>query len=255
MDLNEYWEENKRFVMGVVGALVLFFIAHSLVTSHYEGDLRAKRTSIARSKGDLKQAMYSSADLDAAEEQNQALHRASEQLRAATHFVPRSQFEIDSTRGSASSQYLRALGSVREELVRLAGRANMQLDSSLGLPALSPTRELEIERYMEGLDVVDQLVRAAIQAGVKRTDQLRIALDPGLRAREGVGDIERTRVSCTLIGPSLALERLISATQRAAGERPLHIYEMEMNPSRSKDDEVRLDLTLLIARVQSEEAL
>ena len=249
MDLNEYWEENRRFVLGVLGALVVFFIAHSLVKSIYADDIVSKRGQISRSKSDLNEPMYSSADLALAEEQNAALKAALQELIGPTHFAPRDAFALDAERGSASSQYLRALGDVREELVRLAGRANMLLDNSLGLPALSPTRDVEIERYLEGLDLVDQLVRSAIDAGVTRVEQLRIVLDPGLKSREGLGKIERTKVSCSLFGNSLALEGLLNATQRPANGRSLHIFELEMNPSKSKDDEVRLDLTLLIARV------
>jgi hypothetical protein len=253
MDLNEYWEENKRFVLGVLGALVLFAIARSVVKSIYTDDINTKTREIARSIGELKKPMYTGNDLDRAEEQNEALLSAAAILREATDFVPRTAFALDSSRGSASAQYLRSLGEVREGLLRLAGRANMQLDSSLGLPVLSPTRDVEIERYLGGMDVVDQLVRAAIAAGVDRTEQLRIVLDPGLRSRSGVGKVERTRVSCTLIGTSLALERLLNATQRPDAGRSLHIAEIEMHPSRGKEDEVRLDLTLLIARVTAEE--
>ena len=113
---------------------------------------------------------------------------------------------------------------------------------------LSPTRESEIQRYLEALDVVDTTVRRAIDANVQRVEKINVRLDTGLTSREGLGRIERTRVSFTVIGTAASLQRLLTRTQRPRQGRVLHVHELEVVPSRHKQDEVRLDLTLVIAR-------
>ena len=74
-----------------------------------------------------------------------------------------------------------------------------------------------------------------------------------MRNEKVPGEIERTRVSLTVTGPSLALTRLLTSTQRPRDGRVLHVDEVEMVPSRSKEDEVRLELTLVIARMAAPE--
>src|SRR5204863_482021 len=83
-------------------------------------------------------------------------------------FAPRPAFAFDPAKGSASNQYFATVSSVREELLTLAGRNNMRIAEDLGLPALSPTRESEIVRYLEALDLVDRAVRLALASGVDR---------------------------------------------------------------------------------------
>jgi hypothetical protein len=223
--------------------------AKMVLASTYEGDINAKDRVISQRKTDLAEPMYVPADLSEARAENEAFLEAVEVLRAATDFQPRPEFELDSALGSASNQYLRALARVREELVPRANRSNLQVDSQLGMPRLSPTRDAEIERYLEALDVIETVVGLAVDARVQRIDKIQIRLDPGLNSREGLGAIERTRVTFTLTGRSLALERVLSWTQRPRTGGVLHIDDVEMVPARSRENEVRLDLTIVIARL------
>jgi len=249
MDLNDYWQENRRFVTTVGAGALVFLIARMVLASTYEGDINAKSRVIGQRKTDLAQPMYSPSDLADARTENEALLGAVEIVRAATDFEPRPEFQLDPTLGSSSNQYLRALGRVRDELIPRANRSNLQVDSQLGMPRLSPTRDAEIERYLEALDVIETVVALAVDARVQRVDKIQIRLDPGLNSREGLGAIERTRVVFTLTGRSLALERVLSWTQRPRSGRVLHIDDVEMVPARSRENEVRLDLTIVIARL------
>ncbi len=249
MDLNDYWQENKRFVSVVAFGVVGFFLASFLIDAVYGDDLSAAQSKVTRLQRELKKPLFSASDRTAAQAQNDELRAAVERLHEAVQFVPREEFRLDPALGTPSNQYLRALTRVREDLLPRANRANVGLDPGLGMPKLSPTREEEIERYLEALDVIETSLRMAIDAGVRRVDKIQIKLDPGLSTRVGLGRIERTRIPMTLIGDSLALTRLLAATQRPADGRILHVDEIEMLPSRNKQDEVRLDLTLVVARL------
>ncbi len=251
MDLGDYWEENKRFVMGVAGGALLFLIAYLVVSSTYAGDIRAERSELARHQRDLAEPMFTASDLAEAREQNEALAAALAELVAAGDFRPRPEFVVDPAAGAANAQYLLTLSRVREELMTRANRGNLVVDSELGMPSLSPTREAEIERYLEALDVVESVVDLALAARARRVERILVKLDPGLNSRDGLGRIERTRVRFTITGNSLAVTRVLAWTQRPLTEdgRVLHVDEVEVLPSRSKVDEVRLDLTIIVPRI------
>lgn len=249
MDLGEYWQENKRFVLGVgIGALV-FFLAFVMVRSSFEDDIHSRRREISQRRSDLELAMFDASDLADARLENEALREAVARLSESTRFASRPGFTLESGHGAPNAQYLRILARVREDLLRRANRSNLELDASLGMPSLSPTREVEIERYLEALDVVERLVDLALRASVQRVEKIRIQLDAGLRSREGLGSVERTRVSFTVTGDSLALTRILTWARRPVSGGVLHVEGIEISPSRSKADEVRMELTLVIARL------
>ena len=202
--LNEYWQENKRFVtMVAVGALV-FLIAYLVLDGKYKSAIQSKNVQRSKLDGELKQSLYTTADLDAAEEENEALNAAVGALAAQADFEPRAMFRLRDGAASAGSQYLSALSEVREDLIPRANRNNLKLDPGLGMPALSPTREDQIERYLEALDIIDSIANLAIDVGVRRIDKIDIRLDPGLGTRQGVGRIERTRVKFSFEGAAHA---------------------------------------------------
>lgn len=249
MDLNAYWQENKRFVTTVVLGVLVFFVALLSIASVYEDDIDAARGRVASLKRQLGESMYDAAARDLAADENERLRSAAATLAAAAGFRPREGFRLEPSAGSPSNQYLRALTRVREELLPRANRSSLELDPGLGMPELSPTRETEIERYLEALDVIETVARLAIDTRVARLEGMQVRLDPGLTSRAGLGDVERTRVELTAIGTSRALSELLAATQRPRAGRILRIDELEMVPARRREDELRLDLTLVIPRV------
>lgn len=254
MDFNDYWQENKRFVTTVAGLAVFFLAGRWALAETFTSDLTAAQGSISRSRRGLGEAMFTATDRAQAEGENESLRAAVEQLEQAVEFEPRPEFRLDPAGGSSQNQYQRAVSRVRDDLLLRANRANLKLDAGLGMPKLSPTREAEIERYLEALDVIDAAIRLAIDAHVQRVDKIQIRLDPGLSSRTGLDRIEETKVELTMIGDSLALTRFLARTQRPAeGEkgRVLRIGSAELVPSRSKDDELRLDATLIIARLHA----
>lgn len=251
MDASAYWQENKRFVVLVGAGVVLFLVAFAVEGSMFAGPLAAAKREISTHRTALRQAQYTASDLATAEQEHEALRQATSTLIEAARFRTREEFVPAASAGPASNHYLRVLTRVREELGQRAGRAGIELDDSLGMPELSPTNESEILRYLEALDLVESVADLALRARVERIEKIQVRLDPALTSREGVGAIERTRVQLSLAGPSLALTRLLAWTQRpATGGRVLAIDKLEMLPARGKKDELRLDVTFVIARVK-----
>lgn len=236
MDLDEYWQENKRFVGFAVGALVVFLIARSILHSSVGGAVDAQRVALISAQNNLKQAMYDGRARDAAKRDNLALEAVVGELSAAVAFRTRPTFTLGDTR-SATSRYHGILADTRDALLPLAGRQNMALDTDLGQPDLSPTRPEDIERYLEGLDLVDRLVRLAADCGVGAVDDLQVTLDTALRSREGVGAIEKTQVKAKLEGNGRALLEFLRRSQRAesvAGGQALVIEFVDMRQAKRR---------------------
>jgi hypothetical protein len=252
MDLNEYWQENKRFVVSVASGLIVFVTGSMLVNGFFRDDLVQQKKSAASTESKLKnEAMYSPADLTLAEKEHEDLKHAVDVLSKAVEFEPRAAFRLDPQRGSANNQYFQAVSTTREHLLTDCGRGNLRIQEDLGLPALSPTHDSEIERYLAALDLVDRAVRVALAAGIERIDKMQILLDPKLTSRQGVGDVERTRVTFGISGHTNPMVEFLLRTQTPADYPALLIEKAEIQPALGKVDEAKLDVTFVLAQLRS----
>lgn len=248
MDLNNYWQENKRFLTIVGLCVVAFFIAWAVIDGSLGDSLRAQNARLARVKRDLQKPMFDNNDLGAATRENDALRSAVADLARAVEFEPRPEFAL--LPGSApSSRYFAVVSDVRDDLTSRAGRAGLSLPKDLGLPALSPTREQEIARFLEGLDIVESVVRLAIEVGCERIDRIQIQLDARLLSGKAIAGLEKTVVEFRFTGPSEPLVRLLQLLQREQGGRTIQVERAEVQPSRSRQDQVRLDVELVAAHL------
>jgi tetratricopeptide (TPR) repeat protein len=251
MDLNEYWQENKRFLVATTSGVVLFLAGTMVVDRAFRGELLALQRSSASAAAKLRtESMYDANALAEAQKDNEELAKTVGILTQATAFQARAGFRLDPKAGAATNQYFAAVSRVREELLRLAGRGNLRLPDDLGLPALAPTREAEIERYLEALDLVDRAVRLALANGVQRIDKIEIRLDPKLASRQGVGELEKTRVEVSASGRPAPLVHFVSASQQPGKDSgPLLVEKAEIQVSRQSADEAVLQTTFVAARV------
>ncbi len=257
MDLEGFWQENKRSVLIVGGGALAFFVGWLAIGSFLGNDRDAQVTAASRTQRKLSsESMYSADDLRTIEGANDKLKSAVDTLSGAVAWKARPLFTLEPQRGTPSNQYFAAVAATREDLHRRAGRANLRVPEDLGLPALSPTREGEILRYMQGLDLVDRAIRFALEAGCERIDRIQIQLDPKLTSKQGVGAIERTRVTFNLSGRPSPLVAFVKRTQEAAPAAdgsgavgPLLIERLEMQPPRAKPDEAGLEVTFVVARI------
>ena len=248
MDLNDYWQENKRFVTGVAMAVIVYLIAAMMINSSVGEDLSSVRGSLVRVDKDLKAGRFTTADKARAEEQNEALREAVSELTTLVAFQPRREFEVESGR-PIGSQYVERVSAVRDDLLRRAGRRKLRLPEDLGLPALAPTRDEEILRHLHALDLIERVVSDAIELGVERIDKIEIKLDPGLYSRQGVGLVESTQVRMKLSGASGPMVDLLARSQSA--DRPaLMIDELEILPERNKTQSSRMEVVFLVPYVK-----
>ncbi|MCY2960455.1 MAG: hypothetical protein NTY35_09855 [Planctomycetota bacterium] len=257
MNLEGFWQENKRFVLVVGGGALVFLAGWIAIGSMLGDDLAAQRRAAESAQRKLSsEPMYSADDHRQLEAENEALKTALDTLTSSVTWKARPLYALDAKRGAPSNQYFAAVAATREDLLRRAGRANLRLPEDLGLPALSPTREGDILRYLEGLDLVDRAVRIALESGCERVDRIQIQLDPRLNSKQGVGTLERTRVTLNLSGRPDPLVAFLARSQESApladgsgAAGPLLVERCEMQPTRSKTSEAGLEVVFLVARI------
>lgn len=257
MNLEGFWQENKRFVLVVGGGALAFLVGWMAIDTVLGDDLASKRRAAESTQRKLaSEPMYTADDHKRLEAENAELKTALATLTDSVSWKSRPLYALDGQRGAPSNQYFAAVAATREDLLRRAGRANLRLPEDLGLPALSPTREGDILRYLEGLDLVDRAVRFALEAGCERIDRIQIQLDPRLNSKQGVGTIEKTRVTIQLSGRPDPLVRFYARTQEkgpaadgSGASGPLLVERAEMQPARGKTDEAGLEVVFVVARL------
>ncbi len=250
MDLNDYWQENKRFVLTVVAGLIVFMIGEMMIGSFIKDELDSKKGTLGNIQRELRKSRYKARDLTQARTENQALREATETLVGAVAFQPREPYRADPARGSLGNQYFAANTAVRDDLLREAGRAGVRIVPDIGLPALAPTRDDELERHLDALDLIERVLRMAIDEGVERVDRIQIKLDTKLHAKGGVGLVERTRVEMKMSGDAAPMLRLYAATQTPSHGPSILVDSVEMVPERLKTDEAKMNITFLAPRVK-----
>lgn len=249
MDFSDIWQENKRFFVTVGAGLFVFLIGTIVIGSVFGNETKALARQVNSNTRKLKEARYGPSDLSAAQAENEAQRAATKTLAAAVTFEPRPEFTLRPAAGSASNQYFGQVDRVREELARQASRSRLRLPDDLGLEMLKTTRDAVIARHFEALDVIDRVVRFALETSVERIDKIQVRLDPALDSRTGPGTIERTRVTFTLTSTAESVARLIELSQSERYERVLMIESVDVRGARSKGDEVRAEIAFLAVRL------
>jgi len=253
MDLNDYWQENKRFVLTVVAGLIAFAIGNALIGSFIGDELASQRRTRTNLQRDMRESRFSAQDLAAARLENESLREANEAMAGFVAYPTRSEYQPDPSRGTAGKLYFDSVTRVREDVLRRAGRANLRIDPDLGLPSLAPTRDDEIARHLDGLDAVERILGFAIEERLERVDDIEITPDKGLRGSRGVGHVEKTRIKMKMSGASLPMLRTLASTQSPTRGQPILIEEIEIVPERTREDEVRFEVTFLAPRLHETE--
>lgn len=252
MDLNDFWQENKRFVLTVAGGLLAFLIGLLVVSTLYGDDLSAARRNLSRTNAELGKARYVVRDRDRAQDQHDALVAALADLDEIVVFQPRPRFAVGDA--NARTRYFQIVSEAREEILAKAGRAGLKLPGDLGLPLQSPTKELEIVRTLEALDIIDRSVQLALEAGVDNIARIAVRLDPRLLSGKSFTGLERTRVELQLKGPSEPMSRFLLLTQQPRFGQALMVDDLEFEAGKNAGDAASMTVTLLAAHMHGVEA-
>ena len=246
MNLDALWQRHRRFLLGFAGGTLGFFIVLWMLTSSAAGRQESARRAISKSSLDLRGEMYN-------ENQERDAQQRLTDLRArnaalGTLALPLWRPEFRLPQGKAPAQhYIELTGDLRQNLIAWALRNNCEVDETLGLPPVSPTQAQQVERVLRGLDVVERVIRLAVNHGARAVDKILIAernRRPG-GSRGAILDLTPVELEVVFEGVSPAPFLRALLDESAAG-RPLGLAGVEATPPNPRKRERRLLLEFAV---------
>ena len=233
MDLNDLWQAHKRFILGVGGGLLVLLIAHSIITSTWPVRIASGRAASANNKIG-RQKVPSRGEVSELEDTTRGYEERLEGLYERLGYQVSDRYRLPDG-GAASPDLLfndiRARAS--EELVDAARRYNIYVDPSLGLPEFTPPGREAIERTLRALNIVEQVVVAAIGSEVDAVDKIEI-LKPRITRKKEAAFIDALQVRFEVSGPTGALADLVDRITRDSDPYlSVEEFELERNDARS----------------------
>jgi len=241
MNFDAFWQTHRRFILGMAGGLVVFFILLAITGGGAKESLSRSRTSISRASREMQsKQLYAASQVSELKERLTMLQERNQLLADRNLPAFRERFRVKP--GIPPAQhYISLTGEMRDELIGWALRRNCEVDDSLGLPPVSPSQPQQIDRVLRGLDVVDRVVHLAVDYGASEVDKIRIAQKRSRRSGRNVSPLDITPITLevTFVRSSIApfLNALLAEQQ--AG-RPLGLMGLEVLPRNDKRMEQKL---------------
>lgn len=235
MDLHEIWQENKRWIVGVLIGVVLFFIAKTILGSMHDSSriVRVARTEANRVNSE---PMFDAKALAALRAESEALTSTSAALVAAVSFTPRPDFDLKG-KGSFHLHFDEVSRQVRARVLAGAERAGVDLGAK-DLRVPTPTTQDETQSVLIALDLLDDAMARAFAVsqevraddpdavGLVAVDELRIEGErKTLRGRRRSNDandrIKEYRVSFKLRADAPTVVKILETFK--SGRRPISL--------------------------------
>ncbi len=222
MDLQDIWQEHRRFILGVLGGLIVFLIAKSTITGLFDatGSVRAATTSAVVGK-----PVFDAQARTELQRRNEALTAEFDRLRDSVAFVPGEEFEL-AGKGAFDTYFPQVERRVRTTILQAAQAGGVELaDQDLVWPA--PSSREEVAATLVALAAMEQAALRLFDAG-----ESVLAVDPEAL---GVSTVE-----------SLKYESRTSSRARLGGARlGRGSDEVELVEERLVSFVVRCDLKTL----------
>jgi len=242
MNFDAFWQTHRRFILGFAGGVVLFFILLALTGGGAKKRFKSQSSQVARTRLELaRSGLYTSSQVSSLRQELAQVQSRVASLAASSLPPFRERFQVPAG-VSPAQHYISLSGEMRDELVGWSLRRNCEIDNSLGLPPVSPTEAQQIERVLRGLDVVERVVRLAVENGAAEVDKIRIA-DKRQRRGRNASDLDITPVTLEVVfrqqSPTPFLRALLA--EQDAG-RPTGLQSLEMAAPDGRRQERRVTL-------------
>lgn len=230
MNFSEIWDEHKKFILGLGAAALVFMIANGVLGSMYydaaddaEGRGKKLKTRLASIPDPATGAIAK------VRKQKEDLEQRLEAARKRIETVRGEDFELPASRSDADLRYNAVAQGVREEVVDVAATLDIVIDPTLGLPEFTPASRGEINGYLAGLSVVDQICRLSIDEGVDAVAPIRIVPGTVTRFDRGESFLEKVHVEMQLTGSADAVASVIKKIQMSDPVIPLGESSLRLN--------------------------
>ena len=241
MNFDAFWQTHRRFILGLTGGIVAFFILLALTGGGANERLSKARGAISRMRRQMQgNDLYAANQVAILQQRLEDLRQRNRLL--AERDLPDFRDRFRTPTGTPPAQhYISLTGEMRDELIGWALRRNCEVDSSLGLPPVSPSQPQQIERVLRGLDVVDRVVHLAVDFGASEVDKIRIAQKHRRRSGRNVSPLDITPVTMEVTFQRASISPFFNAllAEQEAG-RPLGLTGLEILPRNEKRMEQKL---------------
>ncbi|MGD2018285.1 MAG: hypothetical protein PVJ89_09225, partial [Planctomycetota bacterium] len=183
MDLNDVWQENKRFITTVGSGFLVFLIGYLVVEGMYAGDIASIKRNNSNARRKLGTEMFTADDRELARDENDLLRSSFDKLSDAAAFRPRPEFDLAGRGESAQNVYMTSVENVRDRVGDLASRRRAYLPEGLDLEQLKTKNVDAIERNLHAVDLLERTLVLAIESGVKQVRSVDVKLDPAFTSR------------------------------------------------------------------------
>lgn len=157
MDLNDFWQENKRWLLGCIAGLVLFLIARSIVDGLHDARMTDVRWSKVRN-----QELFTRAQRKAVKEEEAALDAALSQLRTDMHYALPEKYDLKKA-GDPELHWTDTYGRVRDALFNGASSADVEFPED-AFSWQQPAELDQIQKALYGVSIVEHTVNQLLAA-------------------------------------------------------------------------------------------
>ena len=221
------WQEHRRFIISLVVGALVFLIVWLVIDGLYGSDIRSYRTRIQRHRRAQRQALPPGVRLSDVRRERQADEDAFQEMLAVVQRVPDEGFSLAGVTQNVDLHYTKQIDRVRKEVLELCALENVAVDQNLGLPSRFPASRTEKEWFLNGLDVVRQVLLLALEAngamegGITRIENISIKTRKVSRgnARRRDSFLKLLPVSVSIVGHPLAVNRILADLPAPPGSR------------------------------------
>jgi hypothetical protein len=126
LDLQDFWQENKRWILGVFAGLIVYWVGGGIVSAVFGGASASGRV-LAMARDLQREEYYDAQALRTAREENERLMALVERVRAHAAFVPDDEFVLTG-KGDPDLYFPEVERRVRSRLVAYAQERSVAID-------------------------------------------------------------------------------------------------------------------------------
>lgn len=250
MDLNDLWQGNKKFILGVGAGLVVWLAGLGVVASTWDTKPLAD-SSRAAAAAIRKMQVPREADLASLRKEGEELTAKLDELYRRMQFKTHEDFVLAKNQTSPDLFYNSVRDKEAEQLLKAARQFNIKLDPTLGLPEFTPPGSEAIQRYLRALNVVHHVVEAALTSQVRAIDKIEVRDTKGASRGKEAGFVDALLVHFEIAGSSAAIADLIDALVRV-DEQFLAIDECQLEIDEKRHNWTIAKLTVAALAVNPE---
>jgi hypothetical protein len=217
MSIGDVWQEHRRFITIVGAGGLILLIGFFTISSIYSGKAARLSSEIDRARSaQRKDQLPPGTDIRKIQADRERLEKEALDLVSGVAHKPADKWTLGPGVADPDLHYNQQIDVLRNGVLELAARRNVDVDQRLGLPDTFPGSRAEIEHYLRGLSVVEAVVSTALaaeqvhEAGIARIERIEIAKAPKSKGdQRKVPFVTAIKVDFSVVGHPKAIDWML----------------------------------------------